>query len=100
MPAIDEADRLGEEIDDLTRQAGVGNDFLDDLMKNNSRDQEQKKEAEYDDTIQLIDFSERQFIHFAQEKLVENRKLFNEKSIKAKEHSKRELIEQRVLSEV
>lgn len=89
---------------DSSRQAGVGDDFLDELLNNNAKEKDdvaEKKEAEDEDMIQLIDFSEHQFIRYAQEKLVENKILLNEKSSKALEYSKRkELIEQRVLSEV
>lgn len=93
-----------EDLNNDTRQAGVGPDFLNDLLNNNSKEKDdvlEKKEAENEDMIQLIDFSEHQFIRYAQEKLVENKILLNEKSTKALEYTKRkELIEQRVLSEV
>lgn len=54
---------------DKYQQAGIGDDFLAELLNNNAKQEdsgnglkEQKKAAEEEDVIQLIEFSEHQFI--------------------------------------
>lgn len=86
---------------DTRTHAGVGRGFLDDLINENAREVKQQMEQEENshDIIHLIDESEHLFIRYAQQKLVDNKQLLDERAKKLQaEHKKREFVEQRVLT--
>jgi len=77
---------------------------FDDDDKNDGKDVSTTRQSTTEDDadlIQLIEQSEHAFIRFAQQKLVDNRIMIQERASKAAEGVRRkEVVEQRVLSEV